>query len=102
MQFSKNPKSKLTRTILESKELTRAVLSMIESGSSVVKGRVYLFIYFLLSQDFKKIHMMAETKLFHSIERYNKETGKYESQGLQFVVSVLYENFFMLLKLSAE
>ena len=59
MQFTKSPKSKITRAILESKEMILAVLSMIESGSSVVKGRVYLFIYFLLNSDFKKIQIMA-------------------------------------------
>jgi hypothetical protein len=77
-------------------------LGLVESGSLVVKGRVYLFIYFLLTHDFKKVQILAESKLFHSIERYNKETGKYESQGLQFVVSVLYENFFLLLRLASE
>lgn len=102
MQLIKAPKSKLTKNILENKETIKAVLSLIESGSSVVKGRVYLFIYCLLTYDFKKVQMLAESKLFHSIERYNKETGKYESQSLQFVVSILYENFYLLLRLASE
>jgi hypothetical protein len=73
-QFSKNPKSKHTRTLIESKELIRSVLGLMDNSNSgsVIKGRVYLFIYFFLSSEFRKIFYISESKIFHAIERHGK------------------------------
>lgn len=93
VQCEKSPKSKLTKSFLEDENLFRAILSLLEMNSSVVKGRVYLYIYFLLAQNFKKCILLLDSKLFHIIERQNKEGAKYETQCLQFVLVTLYENF---------
>jgi len=47
MQFEKSPKSKITKSLLEDQALFHSVLSMLDVTSSVVKGRIYLFVYYL-------------------------------------------------------
>jgi hypothetical protein len=68
----------------------------------VVKGRVYLYIYHILQYDFKKISLVVDSKLFLTIERHSKDSSKYESECLQFLVSYVYENFSKILKYTNE
>lgn len=67
VQFEKNFKSKLTRSILEDDSLFHSILSLLEINSSVVKGRAYLYIYFVLNHSFKKCLYLLDSKLFHII-----------------------------------
>lgn len=76
-----------------------SVLSLLEVSSSVVKGRVFLYIYFVLEGGLKRSLTLLDSKLFQLIERQGKDGAKYETQCLQFVLVVLYENFEQILKL---
>lgn len=72
---------------------------MLEVGSSVVKGRVFLFVYFVLQANLKRSISLLDSKIFQLIERQGKDGAKYETQCLQFVLVTLYENFSQLLQL---
>ena len=93
MQFEKSPKSKLTKTLLEDEGLWGAVLSLLDINSSVVKGRIYLLVYYLITSNLRRSISLLDSKLFYIIERQGKDGAKYETQCLQFVLVTLYENF---------
>jgi serine/threonine-protein kinase ULK4 len=67
VQFDKSPKSKLTKAIAEDETLLIAVLSLLEVSSSVVKGRVFLYIYFVLEGGLKRSLTLLDSKLFQLI-----------------------------------
>lgn len=67
VQFEKSPKSKLTKAIAEDEALLMAVLSLLEVSSSVVKGRVFLYIYFMLEGGLKRSLTLLDSKLFQLI-----------------------------------
>lgn len=54
MQFDKSPKSKLTKAIMEDEVLLQSIISLLDVNSSVVKGRIYLYIYFIINSNLKK------------------------------------------------
>lgn len=54
MQFDKSPKSKLTKALMEDEALLQAIISLLDVNSSVVKGRIYLYIYFIINSNLKK------------------------------------------------
>jgi hypothetical protein len=68
----------------------------------VVKGRAFLFVYFVLEGGLKRSLSLLDSKLFQLIERQGKDGAKYETQCLQFVLVTLYENFEQLLRLVEE
>jgi len=78
---------------LDDSVLLQSILSLLDNGSAVIKGRIYLFIYFLLCYNIKKSLLLLDSKLFHIIERQGKDGAKYETQCLQFILVTLYENF---------
>lgn len=55
MQLYSSSNSKLSRSFLEDEPLVRCILQLLDNSSSVVKGRVLLFSYFLLKHNFKNI-----------------------------------------------
>jgi uncharacterized protein YdcH (DUF465 family) len=67
-----------------------------------VKGRIYLYVYFIIDGNLKKSISLLESKLFYLIERQGKDGAKYETQCLQFVLVTLYEHFDQILKLVDE
>lgn len=54
MQFDKSPKSKLTKAIMEDEALLQSIISLLDVNSSVVKGRIYLYIYFIINSNLRK------------------------------------------------
>ena len=90
MQFEASVKNKVSKGLLEDSGLLQAVLGMLDCNASIVKGRIYLFIYFVLSANLKKSIALLDSKIFHIIERQGKDGAKYETQCLQFVLVVLY------------
>ena len=102
VQFDKSPKSKLTKALLDNSALYHAVLSILDLNSAVVKGRIYLFVYFLIYHNLRKSLSLLDSKIFHLVERQGKDGAKYETQCLQFVLVVLYEGFETLVKLVEE
>ena len=63
--------------ILDDNVLFRTVIAMLDCNSSIVKGRIYLFIYFVLTSNLKKSISLLDSKLFHIIERQGKDGAKY-------------------------
>ena len=100
--LEKSPKSKLSRALMDDGALVGAALGLLELNSSVVRGRVYLFIYFLLYHNLRRSSLLLEGRLFQLVERQGKDGAKYETQCLQFVLVVLYEGFETLLRLVEE
>ena len=90
MQFESSLKSKVSKTLLDDHSLFQAILRMLDCNGSVVKGRIYLFIYFVLNFSLKKSISLLDSKLFYIIERQGKDGAKYETQCLQFVLVTLY------------
>lgn len=84
---------------MEDEALLQSIISLLDVNSSVVKGRIYLYIYFIINSNLKKSLTLLESKLFYLIERQGKDGAKYETQCLQFVLVTLYENFEQMLKL---
>ena len=77
MQCEFSPKSKVTKTLLEDNALFSAALGLLDSNASIVKGRVYLFINFVLSGNLKKSIILLDSKIFQIIERQGKDGAKY-------------------------
>lgn len=75
---------------------------MLDLNSSVVRGRIYLYIYFLIFSNLRRSISLLDSKLFHLIERQGKDGAKYETQCLQFILVILYEGFETLIKLVEE
>ena len=63
---------------------------MLDVTSSVVKGRIYVFIYYQITNNLRKSTHLLESKLFYLIERQGKDGAKYETQCLQFILVTLY------------
>ena len=77
MQCERSLKNKISKAILDDSALLNSILSLLENSSSVVKGRIYLFIYFLLCSNLKKSLLLLDSKLFHIIERQGRDGAKY-------------------------
>jgi hypothetical protein len=84
---------------MENESLLQSIVSLLDVSSSVVKGRIYLYVYFTINSNLKRSLTLLESKLFYLIERQGKDGAKYETQCLQFVLVTLYENFEQILKL---
>lgn len=101
-QMNKSPSSKLTKSIYEDETLIKGVLGLLEVNSPVVRGRVYIFIHFFLQYSIKKCIYLTDSKLFHIIDKQNKDGSKYEVQCLQYTLVIISENYSSLIKLCQE
>ena len=54
MQFERSLKNKTSKVLLDDNGLFKAVLGLLDGNAAIVKGRVYLFIYFVLAFNLKK------------------------------------------------
>lgn len=100
--MNKSPNSKLTKSIYEDEALMRGVFGLLEVNSPIVRGRVFLFTYFLLQYNIKKCIYLTESKMFHIIDKQNKDGSKYEIQCLQYTLVIISENYSSLIKLCQE
>lgn len=90
VQCERSLKNKISKMILDDGPLLQSIFSLLDNSASVVKGRIYLFIYFMLNYNLKKSLLLLDSKLFHIIERQGKDGAKYETQCLQFILVILY------------
>lgn len=67
MQIHQYPNSKFSKTLLDDESLIKSMIQQLDNQSSVIKGRVLLYFYFLLKNSFRNITYVHESKFFQIV-----------------------------------